>query len=390
MLSSFWTCLRSLVRDRALLVWPLAFPILMTCVFMAMFSGMSDAYSMVGSRLGVVNDVQYQASVGLDQTLQAVSDASSSDHICDLTYYDSAEAADAAVQAGNVDEYLVVTEGTPQLHVSQDSLNANGRLPTSVLLEVLNAYVHLRNSIVGVAAQRPDLLMSGAALQAFRANAVHTVQLQATKAAPDSTVRYYYALLAMAAGMGTMVAMKSVRKLLPTAGAVGARYSMGAVARWRVLVGTFLATWLCQFACMMVAMAFMWGVAGVPFGAEAGFVVLAVALCTLTGCAAGAFLGTIARLRDADGVVTGITCLLSLFTGLYGPPSQSLADWVAASAPALAQVNPLWQMTNCFYALLYYDTYGTFFASCAALLVMAAACMVLATLGSRRLSYDHL
>ncbi|MGN0286982.1 MAG: ABC transporter permease [Atopobiaceae bacterium] len=387
MLSSFWTCLRSLARDRALLVWPLAFPILMTCVFMAMFSGVSNAYSIVGSRLGVVNDAHYQTAVGLDQTLQAISDTGSDDHICDLTYYASEKDALAAARAGDVDEYLVVDqEGTPQLHISPDSLGSNGKLPTSVLLEVLNAYVHLRNSIFGVAARQPDLLVSGAALQAFRANAVHTVQLQATRAAPDPTARYYYALLAMAAGMGTMAAMSSIRKLQPTSDAVGARYCMGAVPRWRVLLGTFLAAWLCQFACMMVAMAFMWGVASVPFGDQAGLVVLAVALCSLAGCATGSFLGTIPRLPVS--IASAITCVLSLFTGLYG--SMSLADDIATSMPALAYLNPLWQMTNCFYALLYYDTYDTYIASCAALLAMAAVFMALTTVGARRLSHEHL
>ena len=89
-------------------------------------------------------------------------------------------------------------------------------------------------------------------------------------------------------------------------------------------------------------------------------------------------------------MVSGIVCLLSLFTGLYGPASQSLADLVESSVPFLAYANPLWEMTNCFYALLYYDTLDAFQARCTALVLMALAFFALASLRMRRISHEHL
>ncbi len=389
MLTSFRTCVISLVRDRALLVWALAFPIILTCIFMGMFSGLNDAYSMVGSTLGVVRDANYQAATGLDETLGAISDASSEDHIVDLVYYDSAGKAGDAANAGDIDAYLAVdADGTPQLHVSPESIAENGTLPASVLTEVLDSYMRVRASIENVAAQRPDLVLSGAAQAAFGKGAVSTVHLQATKTTPNPDARYYYALLAMAAGLGATAAMVSVRGLLPTAGALGARQSLAATPRWRMLVGTLLGTWLCQFACMLAALAFMRFVAKVDFGGNGALVVLAIFVSTLTGCAAGALLGTIPRMET--GMASGITCLLSLFTGLYGTASQRIADQIEATAPALAHANPLWQMTNCFYSLLYYDTLDAFATSCVTLVAMAAVFLALASLGMRRLSHEHL
>lgn len=185
-----------------------------------------------------------------------------------------------------------------------------------------------------------------------------TVRLTATKTAPQSDVRYYYALLAMAAGFGTTVSMVSVRRLLPAAGPLGARTALASVPRWRMLAGALLGSWLCEFACMFAAFLFMRFVAEVDFGDNVALVLLAIFLSTLVACAAGALLGTIPAMEN--GMVSGLTCLLSLFTGLYGPASQSLADLVESSVPFLAYANPLWEMTNCFYALLYYDTLDAF------------------------------
>ncbi len=215
-----------------------------------------------------------------------------------------------------------------------------------------------------------------------------TVRLTATKTAPQSDVRYYYALLAMAAGLGASAAMQSVRRLLPEAGPVGARTTLASTPRWRMLLGTLLGTWLCEFACMFAVLVFMHAVAGIEFGKTVPLVVLAVPLSTHTACAAGAFLGTIPHMKD--GMVTGIVCPLSLFTGLYGPASQSLADLVESSVPFLAYANPLWEMTNCFYALLYYDTLDAFQARCTALVLMALAFFALASLRMRRISHEYL
>lgn len=73
MLASLRASVLSLARDKALLVWALAFPIIMTLIFMGMFSGIQDAYTTVGSTLGVVRDKNYSAAMGLDETIQAIS-----------------------------------------------------------------------------------------------------------------------------------------------------------------------------------------------------------------------------------------------------------------------------------------------------------------------------
>ena len=389
MLASLRASVLSLARDKALLVWALAFPIIMTLIFMGMFSGIQDAYTTVGSTLGVVRDKNYSAAMGLDETIQAISDPASSDRICDVAYYESAADAEAAANAAEVDAYLTVDAGgAPQLHVTNASLSENGTLPTSVLAEVLDTYQHTRAAVEKVAATRPELLATGEAIGAFTESAVQTVRLTATKNPPSPDARYYYALLAMAAGMGATAAMESVRRLLPTAGPLGARQSLAAVPRWRMLVGALLGAWLCEFACLLVAVLFMRGVAGVSFGSDTHGVVVALAASSLMACAAGALCGTAPRMET--GMISGITCLLSLFTGLSGTSSQQLADAIEATAPALAHANPLWQTTNCFYALLYYDTPDAFLESVAALLIMALAFLALASFRMRRTSYDHL
>ena len=192
MLASFKTCVLALARDKALLVWTLAFPIILTCIFMGMFSGFDDIYAMVGSTLGVVHDESFEKAAGLDATLASISDTDSESHIADLVSFETEEEAEDAADAGRIDAYLTVSDdGMPELHVSASSLTEHGNLPTSVLTEVLDTYVRMRSAIEHITALRPDLVQSGAALAAVQAGAVSSVRLTATKTAPQSDVRYY-------------------------------------------------------------------------------------------------------------------------------------------------------------------------------------------------------
>ena len=104
--------------------------------------------------------------------------------------------------------------------------------------------------------------------------------------------------------------------------------------------------------------------------------------------AVGAALGTLARLEI--GMISGFTALLSLFTGLYGPASQSLASSIEQHAPLLAQANPLWQTARCFYGLLYYDSLAPFARSCAVLLGMTCLFLTIALIRARRMTHEHL
>ena len=127
---------------------------------------------------------------------------------------------------------------------------------------------------------------------------------------------------------------------------------------------------------------------GVDFGPHVLLCLVAIGVSSLMTSAAGAALGTFGKM--GVGMVSAINCLLSLFTGFYGPSAQSLADSVELHAPLLAQVNPLWQAARCFYGLLYYDSLAPFARSCAVLLVMTCLFLTIALIRARRMNHEHL
>ena len=223
---------------------------------------------------------------------------------------------------------------------------------------------------------------------ASRQDRIAIEKAQVTHQEVDASVRYYFSLLAFACGMGMTFSMIAIRNLCANTSALGARQTMAGMPRWKMLVSCLAASWACIMGCLLAAFLFLKFFVGVDFGSRQVLCIVVLGVSSLMSCAAGAVFGTMRTMTT--GMISGITCLLSLFTGLYGTAAQKLADFVEATVPILSWANPLWESTHGFFSLLYYDTLGPFAQNCAAMLGMAAIFMIIALARMRRMSYEHL
>ena len=380
MLTVFLYQVLRLLRDRVLLVWTLGFPIVLSLIFMAMFSNLDKVYEATPMSFGVVQDEAYRTAPGLDAVVERISADDADHHLITKVTHSTVAQAEAAAKRGETNGYLAVEGSDPVLHVTQQGNEAE---TTRVLRVVMDSYTQRRAEYVALA-------KAGAApekLAALETDQAFTRSISVTPSPVKPQTHYYFALLAFACGMGTTVAMVAVKGIMAVS-PVGARQTLAGLARWKVLTATLAASWVCVFVCLLLAFAFMASVVGVDFGPHVLLCLVAIGVCSLMASAVGAALGTLARLEI--GMISGFTSLLSLFTGLYGPASQSLARSIEQHAPLLAQANPLWQTARCFYGLLYYDSLAPFARSCAVLLGMTCLFLTIALIRARRMTHEHL
>ena len=380
MLTVFSYQVLRLLRDRVLLVWTLGFPVVLSLIFMAMFSNLDKVYEATPMSFGVVQDEAYRTAPGLDAVVERISADDADHHLITKVTHSTVAQAEAAAKRGETNGYLAVEGSDPVLHVTQQGNEAE---TTRVLRVVMDSYLQRRAEYVALA-------KAGAApekLAALETDQAFTRSISVTPSPVKPETHYYFALLAFACGMGTTVAMVAVKGTMAVS-PVGARQTLAGLPRWKVLTATLAASWVCVFVCLLVAFAFMASVVGVDFGPHVLLCLVAIGVCSLMASAVGAALGTLARLEI--GMISGFTSLLSLFTGLYGPASQSLASSIEQHAPLLAQANPLWQTARCFYGLLYYDSLAPFARSCAVLLGMTCLFLTIALIRARRMTHEHL
>lgn len=287
--------------------------------------------------------------------------------------------------------------GTPRIILapagSGTGSDASYDVNRAILESVATSYLQRVALIEDLSAHDPAALSDPIALEDALGLGVSVREVSFTHAQPDSMVRFYYALLGMASIFAAQLAEESVWHLQPTSSAAGARRAVSGTSRMRLLIPTIGACWAVSTTFLAIAFGYICLTAHIDFSGREGLCLVGIAASSLLSCGIGTLVGALPGRMGSDsrrGILTALTCLLSLFAGLYGEPTMELADTVAHVFPAATWLNPVCLIRDLFYTVYYYDTLVPFslrLAACAGiaavLLAVSAACM-------RRSAHEHL
>lgn len=422
MWSTFLTTLRINLREKSSLFWLFCFPILLSTMFLGMFGNLGATYEITTMRFAAVANDDYCKAEGAQQLIAAMQrtpvapqacgtapatmdvDAGDTDlrDLLDVTAVDTVgDASDLINDDHDVRGFLTVDgDGMVHMTISRATVsNANDAMGSPGLpisLSILNGAIGMFNrqtlTVAQIMGADPAVLHDADFTAAVQETPDFTHQVRLTNFKPDESARYYYALLAMTALMAMSFAVTTVCATQANLSALGMRRSMAPLTRLRQLMGGFLASWLCTFCSLLVALLYIHFVCRISFGGRWAATMLAIVVASFASNALGTLLGSLPKLTAGTkiGLTTAISCVLSLLSGLYGSSAMALSDWIQRNAPIVAMINPTQQVTNLFYDILYYDSYTPFFRTVGILLTMAVLALALATVFLRRQRYAHL
>lgn len=446
MWTTFKTTVRTLLLTPSAVVWTLIFPIVLATVFNFMFEPMRSTGSVEAVDVAVVADDAWEDSPfsqvvdtlsEADEPLLAVhpvateqeareliaegsvagayivdavgnegnAEQSGSDELDAVDAAGPADAAGAAsgsgTAAGSSDVSTSTSSagstGAPRIILapagSGTGSDASYDVNRAILESVATSYLQSEALIEELATHDPVALSDPTTIENALGLSVSVREVSLTHAQPDSMVRFYYALLGMASIFAAQLAGESVWHLQPTSSAAGARRTVSSTSRMRLLIPTIGACWAISTTFLAIAFGYICLTAHIDFSGREGLCLVGIAASSLLSCGIGALVGALPGRMGSDsrrGILTALTCLLSLFAGLYGEPTMELADTIAQALPAATWLNPVCLIRDLFYTVYYYDTLVPFslrLAACAGiaavLLAVSAACM-------RRSAHEHL
>lgn len=446
MWTTFKATVRTLLLTPSAVVWTLIFPIVLATVFNFMFEPMRSTGSVEAVDVAVVAEDAWENSPfsqvvdtlsEADEPLLAVHpvateqeareliaegsvagayivDAAGNEGNAEQSGSDELDAVDAAgpadaagaasgsgTAAGSSDVSTVTSSagstGAPRIILapagSGTGSDASYDVNRAILESVVTSYLQSEALIEELATHDPVALSDPTTIENALGLSVSVREVSLTHAQPDSMVRFYYALLGMASIFAAQLAGESVWHLQPTSSAAGARRAVSGTSRMRLLIPTIGACWAVSTTFLAIAFGYICLTAHIDFSGREGLCLVGIAASSLLSCGIGALVGALPGRMGSDsrrGILTALTCLLSLFAGLYGEPTMELADTVAHVFPAATWLNPVCLIRDLFYTVYYYDTLVPFslrLAACAGiaavLLAVSAACM-------RRSAHEHL
>lgn len=318
---------------------------------------------------------------------------------------DNADAAGAAsgsgTAAGSSDVSTSTSSagstGTPRIILapagSGTGSDASYDVNRAILESVATSYLQSEALIEELATHDPVALSDPTTIENALGLSVSVREVSLTHAQPDSMVRFYYALLGMASIFAAQLAGESVWHLQPTSSAAGARRTVSSTSRMRLLIPTIGACWAVSTTFLAIAFGYICLIAHIDFSGREGLCLVGIAAASLLSCGIGALVGALPGRMGSDsrrGILTALTCLLSLFAGLYGEPTMKLADTIAQALPAATWLNPVCLIRDLFYTVYYYDTLVPFALRLAACMGIAAALLTVSAACMRRSAHEHL
>ncbi len=407
MFTVFKGTLVTLTREKTIFIWSLAFPLILSTMFVFMFGNLDDAGRFEPIRVAVVADDAYDAAPGFADMVEALSQPGDDQmlNVVRVETEDEARAllhAEAEASGGQSDGkeserltgyFVVSSDAVPTIHVkagvSPDSLESVNQ---SILKAIADGYVRNLALMEGIATANPAALADATQVQQLLEGGDFTQKIEVTHNPPKESVRYYFALLGMAGLFAGQIGLIGICRTQPNLSALGARRAVGGVSRTKTLAATLAASWLLSFGCLVIAFLYVRLVAGVDFGGRDAACIGVIAAAALLATALGTLVGSLPKIpADAKGgILSGVVCFASMFAGLYGQPTMQLADTVNAAVPAAQYVNPAVQISQAFYSIMYYDTYQRTVEHVAILLVMAAVLFAVSSAFIRRQRYASL
>ena len=397
MWNSFLINVKTSIRNTSSLFWVLAFPVILAALMLGIIGNLQDGYTAEAQHFAIVSDANWKASLGADELVSSLSKKpkawSDETQLLIPTTVASRDEANARLDsqkdigylyAGSDGRVNMVLSDREAANIQSDSTASEG-ITVSILSASLVSFNQANSASSTLALPNTQILLQSG-------QQTYTKQIRLTHINPSMTAPYFFAVLAMACLIGASTAAEMIAKTQPNLSALGARRASSPSPKWRQAAGAFLASWLVSAVSLLVAFIFVRTVCGVQTGGRDPIALIAIAVGTFMATAFGSMMGAIPKLPTETkvGLVIGIDCTLSAFIGLYGSMTMDLNNAIQEHAPILHLLNPVKQVSNLFYDIVYYDSLAPFAHTCGIVAIMAAIFLTICGLLLRKQRYEYL
>ena len=409
MLSTIKATVLAQLRSGAVWVWTLAFPIVLATLFLFMFANLKNSDTVASVPVAVVADDAWDRS-GFSNVVAALSEGD--DALLAVTEVDAPEQATRLLDEGKVAGIYAVDASSADATLASDApadaaladlapivtlaggASGDGTGDSSVNRSILEtvASSYTQSSAL-IRASLADGSIDAATVSDALGISGSVERISLTRSTPDDTVRFYYALLAMAALFSAESASSMAFAAAGDLSALGARRCASGQRRSVTLAGTLVGCWLVAVAMLCAVFAYVRLVCGVDFSGREGLALLGLAVASLLSVAIGLLVGVVpirGGQQTRGGFLTGLICLGSLFAGMYGTPAMALADQVARACPAEAWLNPPKLISDRFTSLYFYQDLIPFLLRAGMCVGLAALLLLAAAIMFGRQRYEHL
>lgn len=379
---NFKYTLKVLLRNKGLLFWTFAFPILLGILFNMAFKDIENKEAFDVIDIAIVENAYFKNDLVFKESFKTLSN-DDSNKIFDVTYTDL-ENAKKLLEEEKITGYLTLT-GT----------GVNITVTSSGTEETILRYVTEEIE------SEKEIIYSFLTSEKEEGNNNFAEEISKIMANTDAkinnisnknlgyTMIEYYTLIAMAALYGGTISMNATNYKLANMNPVGKRTAISPVSKRKMILGSLLASYIVQLIGLSLLFIFTIFVMKVDYGDNLPLVILLGLAGSLAGLSLGIMISSLFKTNEnnKDGILISVTMFWCFLSGMMGITMKYVID---KYVPILNKINPASMMTDGLYALYYYETKERYFFDIISLLVFSFIMIIISYRSLRRQKYDSI
>ena len=389
---NFKYSLKALLRNKMLIFWTFAFPIILGTLFKVAFSNIENSKKLDIINIAIVQNEEFENNEAFKTSFEKLSDENNEDRLFNTQYTTKEEAKDL-LNKGEIIGYMELKQDKPVLTFVTNGIDetvfkhvAEEIVQTSDIIKQLSETQIQKQIASGNYNLNYDEIYNKAIEMAKEDN----VEL---KNISNSNLSYtmieFYTLIAMTCLYGGMLSMVSINQTLANMSNKGKRIAVSHTKKSIIILSSLLASYIVQLIGLAILFLYTLFVLGVDYGSNTGLIMLLAIVGSFAGLALGTFVGTIFKASEntKTGILIALTILGCYLSGMMGITMKYVVD---KNVPIINKINPASMITDGFYSLYYYDRLDRYWFNIASLLIFALILVIISFFSLRRQKYDSI
>lgn len=384
--------IKTLFKNKILIFWTFAFPIILGIFFNMAFSNIEKDEKLKVFDIAVVNDSQFENQKIYQEALKKLSADDSENKLFNIKYVKK-EKADSLLDDSDIEGYITFKNEEPQVVVKK-----NGTYQTLIrfvvteigqnktIIEDLTKKTVENEIAKGSTSFDPEKIAKDI-LEKINNGQVNMKNISA------SNLSYmqieFYTLIAMTCMYCGMLGLTAINNCLANMSSKGKRISVSPNKKSIIVLSSAIGSYLVSIVGIAILLLFLRFVLKVDFGDNTSLVILLSAVGDLAGISMGVLIASVFRVSEGakTGITIAITMFLSVLSGMMGVTLKYVID---KNVPVINLINPNNLITDGFYSLYYYDTLDRYLRDVTYLLVFVVICLTISFISLRREKYDSI
>lgn len=389
---NFKYSLKTLLRNKGLIFWTFAFPIILGTLFNLAFSDIENKETLDIIDIAIVNNEEFKTDTYFTESFKALSKKKEPNQLFNIKYT-NLSTAQSLLKEKKITGYLLFENHEVKITVNDKGYNETilrfivdelssqkEMLETLTTKEITDSYKSGNQNVNYEKIYQETLNLINSTIP--KLNNISNSNL-------SYTMIEYYTLLAMACLYGALIAMFVTNKKIANMSSAGKRTSISPAHKKTLLLGSFLASYLVQLLGILILYLYTILVIKVDYGNNTFLVFLLLMAGSLAGLTLGVAISTILKSNEntKTGILISLTMLASFLSGMMGITMKYIID---TNIPILNKINPAAMITDGFYSLYYYSTLDRFYFNIISLLIFSVIMLFISYQGLRRDKYDSI